>query len=269
MQEKKYLIIPDNKDLKLYKKYNLNTFILPLKDYSIGYNVYFNIDEINNLSNDYEIYVIMNKFLHLQINEFKKIYNKFNKNIKFIIEDIGLSNIIDKNRLVLYENHILSNYKAINFLYDLNIKNVVINNDLMINEIKEIQNKTKSNIYYFYTCKNILMYSRRHLVSNFNKHFDIENDTNKYDISEIVSKKTLEVKEEKCGSVVRYNRIFCASKYLSELSNLNLIIDFTDINEISKNIILENLNETNLYNLIDSDYYFLESDIKYKVGDLK
>lgn len=268
MQEKKYLIIPNDKDFKLYESFNLNTFILPLKDYSIGYDVYFDIDEINNLSSNYEIYVIMNKFLHLNIYEFKKIYNKFNKNIKFIIEDIGLLNIIDKDRLILYENHILSNYKAVNFLYDLDIKNVVINNDLMIDEIKDIKNNTKSNLYYFYTSKNILMYSRRHLVSNFNKYFNIDSDNNKYDIKEIVSKKTLEVKEENDGSIVRYNRIFCASKYLKELSNLNLIIDFTDINDISKKIILDSLNDENLCNLIDSDYYFLEHDIKYKVGDL-
>ena len=138
----------------------------------------------------------------------------------------------------------------------------------MIDEIKDIKNNTKSNLYYFYTSKNILMYSRRHLVSNFNKYFNIDNDNNKYDIKEIVSKKTLEVKEENDGSIVRYNRIFCASKYLNELSNLNLIIDFTDINDISKKIILDSLNDENLCNLIDSDYYFLEHDIKYKVGDL-
>ncbi len=269
MQEKKYLIIPNNKDLSLYEKYNLDSFVLPLEDYSIGFNVYYNIDEINELSKNYNIFVIMNKFLHLQINEFKKIYDKFNKNIKFIVEDIGLLNIIDKDRVILYENHILSNYKAINYLNSLDVKNVVINNDLTIKEIKEIKEKTNSNLYYFYIAKNIIMYSRRYLVSNFNNHFDIENDTNKYDIEEIVSHKVLEVKEEKDGSTVRYNKIFCASKYLNDLSDLNLIIDLTDINEISTKMILENINEENLYNLIDSDYYFLENDIKYKVGDLK
>ena len=63
MQKNKFIILPNNKNLELYDKYNFNSFILPLKDYSIGYNVYFNIDEINELSNKYEIYVIMNKFL--------------------------------------------------------------------------------------------------------------------------------------------------------------------------------------------------------------
>jgi len=268
MQEKKFIVLPNNKNLELYTKYNFNSFILPLKDYSIGYNVYFEINEINELSKKHEIYIIMNKFLHMNIYEFKKIYNKFNKNIKFIVEDIGLVNIINKDRLVLYENHILSNYKAINFLNSLDIKNVVINNDLTINELKEISDKTSSNIYYFYTSKNILMYSRRNLVSNFNNYYELE-DRDEYLLEEHISHKELEIKEEKDGSVVRYHKIFCASKYLNEISMFNLIIDLTDINETSSEIILSSINETTLCNLIDSDYYFLEHDIKYKVGDLK
>ena len=141
---------------------------MPLKDYSIGYQVYFDIDEINELSNKYTIYVILNKFLHRTIYDFEKLYPKFNKNIKFIVEDIGLVNIIDKSRLVLYENHILSNYKAINYLRDLSIFNVVINNDLTINELEEIMNKCKSNMYYHYISKNMIMYSISNLVKHFN-----------------------------------------------------------------------------------------------------
>ena len=45
MQKEKYIILPNKKDLSYYEKYNLNSFILPLKDYSIGCEVYFDIDE--------------------------------------------------------------------------------------------------------------------------------------------------------------------------------------------------------------------------------
>ena len=264
MQKKEFIILPNNKDLELYK--NFNSFILPLKDYSIGYNVYFDIDEINELSNNYEIYVIMNKFLHMNIYKFKDMYKKFNKNIKFIIEDIGLINIIDKDRLVLYENHILSNYKAINYLNSLDIKNVVINNDLTIDELKEISKECNSNIFYHYVSKNIIMYSRRNLVSNFNEYYNLD-ETDNYLLEEKTSNKLLEIKEEKDGSIVRNHRIFCASKYIKDL-DFKLIIDLTDIDEVSSKMIIDNYDKENLCNLIDSDYYFLENEIKYKVGDL-
>ena len=269
MQKEKYLIIPNKKELELYFKYNFNVFILPLKHYSIGFNTYFELEEINELSKSCEVYVLINKFLHKKIYDFEKLYPKFNKRIKFIIEDIGLTNIIEKDRLVLYENHILSNYKAINFLYSLDIKNVVINNDLTINELETINEKCKSNIFYHYISKNMLMYSRRNLVSNFNKFYDIDNNTNSYLLNERVSHKTLLIGEEIDGSVVRYDKIFCASKYLDKLNAFNLIIDFNYISDIEEKIILDNYNKENLCNLIDSDYYFLENDIKYKVGDLK
>lgn len=267
MQKKEYLIIPNKKELDLYTSYNFNTFILPLDGYSIGFNVYYTIEEINELSLKYNVYVMMNKFLHKKIEEFRKIYSKFNSNIKFIVEDIGLTDVIEKDRLVLYENHILSNYKAINFLGSLDIKNVVINNDLTITELLEIQDKTNSNLYYFYVGKNSLMYSRRNLVSNYNKYYNLDN-TNSYKLTEKVSKKVLDIYEEVDGSVVYFDKIFCASKYIDKL-NMNLIINFTNIDSVSEKIILEEYNKANLCDLIDSDYYFLENDIKYKVGDIK
>ncbi len=266
MQKKEFIIIPNNKELKLFDDFS--TFILPLKDYSIGFNEYFSIDEINKISESKNVYVIMNKLLHMKIYDFKNIYNKFNSNIKFIVEDIGLVNIIDKDRLVLYENHILSNYKAINYLNDIDIKNVVINNDLTIDELMKIKSETKSNIFYFYISKNMLMYSRRNLVSNYNSHFNLES-TDSYLLSEKVTHKELEINESNDGSVVRYHKVFCASKYLDDLSSFNLIVDFTNIDDVSTKLIIQNINEKNLCNLIDSDYYFLEHDIKYKVGDIK
>lgn len=70
------------------------------------------------------------------------------------------------------------------------------------------------------------------------------------------------------GSVVYFDKIFCASKYVDKL-NMNLIINFTNIDSVSEKIILEEYQNTKLCDLIDSDYYFLENDIKYKVGDIK
>ena len=63
-----FLIVPNNKNIE---EFNFNSFILPLEDYSIGYNVYFSVDEINELSNKYNVYVIMNKLLHRTIYNFK------------------------------------------------------------------------------------------------------------------------------------------------------------------------------------------------------
>ena len=82
MQKKEFIILPKRKELKLYEEYGFNTFILPLKDYSIGFNVYFDIDEINKIAKCNAVYVIMNRLLHKQVYDFD--LSKFNDNIKFI-----------------------------------------------------------------------------------------------------------------------------------------------------------------------------------------
>ena len=267
MQKK--IILPNKKNLKFYKKYDVSTFLLPLEGYSIGCDVYFDINTINQYAQEYEIYVYMNKLLHRDIEKFRDIYPKFDKKIKFIIEDLGLSDVIDYDRFVLYENHILSNYRAINYLDKLGINNFVINNDLTINEIKEIIKRTNADLYYFYVSKNMIMYSRRNLVSSFNDHYKINKDKKEYILDELSTHKILNIKEEDSGSTVRYSKIFCASKYLKEMDELFLIYDFSGIDELNERMILENLDKENLCDLIDSDYYFLENDIKYKVGDIK
>ena len=82
MQKKEFIIIPNSKRLSSFK---VNKFILPLEDYSIGFDVYFDVKEINRISEKYDVIVIMNKFLHRKIDDFRKIYNFFNYKIKFMI----------------------------------------------------------------------------------------------------------------------------------------------------------------------------------------
>ena len=270
MQKMNYILIPNKKELDDYIKNKFNIFALPLKDYSISYDVYFDIDEINELASKYKIFVIINKFLHRKIDDFRKIYPLFNKNIMFIIEDIGLLDVIDKNRIVLNENHIESNYKSINFLYDLGIRNVVINNDLTINEILDIKANTKSTLFHYVIHRNILLYSRRKLVSNYNEYFGIKTNDNSYTIHEDISKESLEVKEENESTTIRNKKIYCGNKHLNELKALDyLIIDTTLMSDIEQELTLKYYDQEVLFEHLNSDDYFLNNDIKYKVGDIK
>ncbi len=269
MQEK-YLVIPNKKDLNIFLDHGLNAFILPLKDYSCGFDIYYSIEEINEISLKHKTYVIMNKLIHKSVNSFKEIYEKFNKNIMFIVEDIGLTSIIDKERLVLFENHIESNYKAINFLSEIGINNVVINNDLTIDEIKEIRSKTKSKLYYFLINRNTLLYSKRKLVTNYKTHYNIDSDSKKYNLKEEVSHHPLMIREEEDSTVINNFKLFSANKYIDELLDIDyLIINTSTMSDLELKVTLEHYRDKELINILDTDYYFLENDIKYKVGDIK
>ena len=266
--KERYLIIPNDKKMN---EYNNDSFILPLKNFSVGFDTYFEIDEINKFSSIYNISIIINKLLHKDdLEKIKLELSKLSSNIKYIfIEDFSLINYLPKDKIVIYPNHIITNYYSVNYLNELGFKNVCVSNELTINELKEINKNVNSNLFYMYLSKNSLMYSKRTLLTNYFDKYELNNRNNSILVNELVSNHELIIKEEPDATNVFNNKIFCASKYLSDLKDYNLIINLSNINEEEKKVILDNINNIELYKLIDSDFYFLENKIMYKVGDLK
>ena len=260
-----FYVIPNNKDVVF------NNLILPLKDYSIGFDVYYTVSEINSLSRKLNISVIINKFLHKE--DIKNITNIINEleidNIKYIfVEDLGLVSLLDNDKVVVSQNHIINNYDSINYFKSLGYSNILVNNDLTINELKEIISKTSSNLFMYFISKNNLMYSKRRLLTAFSnyKNSDI---LKKEVITEKVSNHKLIIKEEKCGTCIFNKRIFAGNKYMSELSSVNKIVNLSNMDEFETKTILKYMDKVNLSDYIEIDNYFLDNVIPYKVGDIK
>lgn len=260
-----FYVIPNNKDVVF------NNLILPLKDYSIGFDVYYTVSEINSLSRKLNISVIINKFLHKE--DIKNIINIINEleidNIKYIfVEDLGLVSLLDNNKVVVSQNHIINNYDSINYFKSLGYSNILVNNDLTINELNEIISKTSSNLFMYFISKNNLMYSKRRLLTAFSnyKNSDI---LKKEVITEKVSNHKLIIKEEKCGTCIFNKRIFAGNKYISELSSVNKIVNLSNMDEFETKTILKYMDKVNLSDYIEIDDYFLDNVIPYKVGDIK
>lgn len=260
-----FYVIPNNKDVVF------NNLILPLKDYSIGFDVYYTVSEINSLSRKLNISVIINKFLHKE--DIKNIINIINEleidNIKYIfVEDLGLVSLLDNDKVVVSQNHIINNYDSINYFKSLGYSNILVNNDLTINELEEIISKTSSNLFMYFISKNNLMYSKRRLLTAFSnyKNSDI---SKKEVITEKVSNHKLIIKEEKCGTCIFNKRIFAGNKYISELSSVNKIVNLSNMDEFETKTILKYMDKVNLSDYIEIDDYFLDNVIPYKVGDIK
>lgn len=260
-----FYVIPNNKDVVF------NNLILPLKDYSIGFDVYYTVSEINSLSRKLNVSVIINKFLHKE--DIKNIINIINEleidNIKYIfVEDLGLVSLLDNDKVVVSQNHIINNYDSINYFKSLGYSNILVNNDLTINELKEIISKTSSNLFMYFISKNNLMYSKRRLLTAFSnyKNSDI---SKKEVITEKVSNHKLIIKEEKCGTCIFNKRIFAGNKYISELSSVNKIVNLSNMDEFETKTILKYMDKVNLSDYIEIDNYFLDNVIPYKVGDIK
>ena len=259
-----FYIIVNNKNVDNYKE----EIILPLKDYSIGFDQYFTKEEIIEISTKRKVNVMINRFMHKEdLINIKNIINDLKECVNFFfIEDLGLTNIIDKQKIVLYQSHILNNYSATLAFYNMGIKNIVLNNDLTLAELKEIRNNTDSNLFIVSICKTNLMYSRRKLLSSYYEHINSTGE-NKKQIIETVSKKPLIIKEEEKGTVIFNDKVTSLNKYLKELKGINFIINLSNMNDEETNVILNHYNDENLYKYLDIDDYFYNNKIIYKVGE--
>lgn len=266
---KKFLFIPkNNRVIKTLLEQGFSSFILPLKNYSIGFDKYYSVSEINKLASKYEVSVIINKFLHKkELESIKEILPKLNNIKGFFIEDLSLSRIIPKNKVILNQNHILNNHKSINMYNSLGYKNVVISNELTKDEILSIRKNTKSKLFYFGINRNILLYSKRTLISNFNKNFNKFTFKRRMLLTESVSKHKLVIKEEQNSSVIFNGEVFNCFKYINELKKLDyIIINFCNLNNKEVEIILNNLKNMNI-NI--GECKFLENKIGYRVKEQK
>lgn len=262
----KYYMIPNTKEIENFTE----ELILSLENYSIGFDVYFTSEEIEKISKYREVNVIINAFLHKnEINEIKKEIEKMPSVKYFFIEDLGLTNIIDKKRIVINQNHIINNYKSINYFKELNLENVVVSNELTIEELKEIKEKTTSNLFYYLINRNMLMYSKRKLLSSYYTYKNINTEEKTQEIIENVSRKPLIIKEEIKGTTIYDKKIFSTNENIDDLKGYNFIINFSNINKEETNIILEHYKDKNLKDYIEIDNYFSKNKIGYKVGDIK
>jgi hypothetical protein len=262
----KFYFIPNSKDLSKFEE----ELILPVFNYSIGFDVYFTFEEIESISKNRSVNVIINKFLHK--NDLDNVVNLLlsMKNVKlFFVEDLGITNLIDKSRIVLFQNHIINNYGSINSFKSLGISNVVVSNELTIDELIDIRSNTSSNLFYFLVNRNMLMYSKRKLISSYYDYKKIKSGNSSNVIVEKVSGRPLIIKEEGNSTVIFDKNIFSANKFINELSDFNFVINFSNLSSRETDILLKHYKESNLKDYLEVDDYFLINKIFYKVGDIK
>ena len=78
------------------------------------------------------------------------------------------------------------------------------------------------------------------------------------------------IREEEDSTIINNFKLFSANKYIDELLDIDyLIINTSTMSDLELKVTLEHYRDKELINILDTDYYFLENDIKYKVGDIK
>lgn len=246
----KLIVIPNKYiDIDNLRNVGITTFLLPLEEYSIGYNS-FSIAEINKIGTT--IYILINRILSTkEIEKLEADLLKIN-NIKGIFfEDLGVFEKL-RNRtyeLINYQCHFGTNYHSINFMLEANMKSYVVPNDLTFEEIKEVVANVVKPVVLFVFGQSEVMYSRRKLLSNYRDHYALEQTDSV--ITELVSKISFDIKESDYGSYLFDHHYYDGSELftLSQENVLYYLINAQNF-DLNKLIVIIDLIKNNKTQLI-------------------
>lgn len=186
----KKLVIPSN--LEMIKKLvdKVDGFIIGVKNLSVNLPFYIdNIDEVINFikENNKEVFVSLNKNMHN--NDLKYLRETLLK-----LEELGVNGVIYydasivslkcelglKIDLVWGQEHMTTNFLTGNYWYDFGVKYMFTSNEVTIDEIVEINKNSKLQLMVQLFGYIPIFNSRRHLVQNYLKTFEISEDNNDY-----------------------------------------------------------------------------------------
>ena len=257
-----YLITINNiEDIKDYKKVGVTAFLFALKDYSIGYEKTYTYEEINSIPD--KKYVLINTLLNTtDIDNIRPILNNL-KVDGFVFEDVGLINLLkDKQgEKILFINHFNTNSQSINNWLEY-VDSVVISNELTLKEYQEILPKVNKNIVVQALGYNQIMYSKRHLLKNFQEQFNLP-QKNKTIIKDKQGDTKFNIIDSKEGTIILSNKIFNGSKLLDLPNVLYYLINTS---YIKKDDILSFINNKEIEN---TDEGFLNKATYYKLKEVK
>ena len=159
----------------------VQTFIVPLKDYSINYVDTFSLDDVKVLKETgKEIFVCINKnFYNNELNDLKSLMIDIdNLGINGIIfYDIAVvkikSDLNLKTDLVWSQEHLVTNHGTINYWYDKGAKYAYLSSELAKDEILDIVLNSKAKLFMNVFGYVPMFTSRRHLVNNYLDYFNL------------------------------------------------------------------------------------------------
>ena len=254
----KFLVSINNiDDIEKYKKVGITTFLFALKDYSIGYENTFDVETINNVSE--KKYVLLNRVLDTtEIESVKEVIKEL-KCDGIVFEDIGLINYLSNFKLdkILFMNHFNCNHYSINEWLEY-VDSVVLSNELTYQEYESITKYVNKMVVLNLFGYNQIMYSKRTLLTNFNKNFNDKASLNN-EIKDKNGNTVFKIVEQENETVVLSSKIFDGRRLL-DLDNVKYF--YLNTSFINTNDVIDFINGKKIDNL---DEGFLDKPTIYKL----
>lgn len=234
---KSKLLININKleEIAEYKKIGITNFLFAVKGFSIGYNTF----ELNEIPED--SYLLINRVMDTKsIEELRLRKDELAKFKGIIFEDLGVYNILRdlEIELIWFQNHFTINNESMRFWLS-RVDSAVIGNEITSSEIESIIENASKPLVLNVLGKNQIMYSRRTLLSNFNKYNNLDN-YNDMTLDVHGTKDEFFARENELGTVIYNNEYFNYLEFAESLNEdkikfyliMNLDLNPNDLEEI-------------------------------------
>lgn len=268
MINKLLYIVNDKEIIDDLKKVGVKNFLFPLKDFCVGFNNTYDFDEIEN-----ESFIFINRILDNEsLDLLEKKLNDNRDKIKGIVyDDFGVLYLINKLKLnvitINYQNHFGTNYQSINENLKYN-DSVVVSTDITKKEIDEILKKVEKEVCIFLFGLIPVMYSRRTLLTNFFKEFNIPTKNN-VEIDEKISKNKFIMVENAFGTV-GYQRNYYDGLELLNLENIKyFLVNPLFLSHKEQIQLISDIKNKKLTLNIPTDKGFLYKETIYKLREEK
>lgn len=239
-----------NKDEEL--TYPADGYVLGINDFSFLFEKTYSVSEIKSIKEDLtgkEIFVSVNKII------FNEELDKY-KSLLCELDELGLNGIIVgdiaaltydlKTNIILDQMHLNNSYYTINHYANNGVKGIFLTNDITKADIDVIKNNTSALLFKQVFGYPHLSTSKRKLVSNYFKHFDMTStNSNFYEISENNSDNYYKIVEDGFGTHILGDKVL-------NLLGISLNVDY----EIIDGYLINDVKE-----VIDS---FMKNDIDKK-----
>ena len=245
----------ETNDINSYIENGADAFILYLKDYSVGTNTYFELDDIKKIVTKYdkEFFISINKnMFNKDLNHLEEILISLSKlPIKGVIfYDMSILQIKRKNNLninlVWNQEHMTTNYNTCNYYYDRGVKYSYLSSEIMLNEMIEIKENSNVIPLVLVVGRNFVAHSRRKLITNYYNDLK-EAGKNKLEILEKISNDTYTIVENQNGSSFSLNKIMNGTSIIKELYENKFPYIILKESGIDKKTFLQLISDTKNY----------------------
>lgn len=257
-------------------KLDADGYILGFNDFCLSFEKTFSIDEIKSIVKEYsekEIFVSLNKMIfNSELSLYKSILFELDKlPLKGIIigDTAALTYNLNTN-LIMDQLHLNNSYLTVNHYYNNGCSGIYLTNDITLEDINYIKENSNSILFKDVFCLPHLSTSKRNLITNYLKHFNIDKKDEYFYICEEKDNNYYLIKEDKTGTHIYNSKVLNIINKVDDLKTDYVIFDshmlnkenFTEIYNDYKKGIIDN---EKINKLFDFDNGFINKKTIYKV----